>query len=247
MHHARIGAPADDGRIRHIGVVRPKLVQHFGHDLVFHAARTRELHRAPVRAHRDLRRPAQIRLLGAALVQAHVVQHVIQRDELPGARRARPRTGLQAVQPRRDVGIEVVVRAHGVEDPRPLLDQPRQDLVDVLDGKRIVRAVALDRALGTGPRTVPRLAQRVALADEQQVLGVDPSRHQNRDGFRLGKAGQIVEMAVLPVGVLDVAIAVTHRRRRKNRDRILADHAHELPAAARELLAIHGCAQCSRC
>ena len=136
-------------------------------------------------------------------------------------------------------GIEIQVRSHGVEDLRALLHQSGQNLVDVRDRKGVVRAVALDRAVGSRPCAVPGLAQRVVLAHEQQIFGLRTARHQHRDGIRLGKAAQIVEMAVLAVGVLDIAVAVAHRGRRQNRDRVLADHAHELAPAARELLAIH--------
>ena len=50
-------------------------------------------------------------------------------------------------------------------------------------------------------------------------------------------------MAVLPVGVFDVAVAVAHRGRGQDGDGVLADHAHELAPPARELLAIHAAAR----
>ena len=82
VHDAGIGAAADDGLIGHVGVVRAEFVQHFRHDLVLHAPGTREAHRPPVRADRDLRRAPQAGLLRPALVQTHVVEHVVQCDEL---------------------------------------------------------------------------------------------------------------------------------------------------------------------
>jgi hypothetical protein len=74
------------------------------------------------------------------------------------------------------------------------------------------------------------------LAHEQEILGVRAARHQHRHGIGLGKAAQVIELAVLAIGVLDVAVAVAHRCRRQHGDRVLADHAHELAPAARELL-----------
>ena len=70
---------------------------------------------------------------------------------------------------------------------------------------------------------------------------------QHRDGIRFRKSAQIVEVAVLPIGVFDGAVAMTHRRRRQDGDGVLADHAHELAPPMRKLLAIHGRAQCRRC
>ena len=145
----------------------------------------------------------------------------------------------QAVDPVDDARIEIRVRAHGVIDLRARLHQPRQYLVDVRDRKGIVRRIALDGAFGAGARAVPRLAQRVVLAHEQQVFRLRTARHQHRNRIRFRKAGQVVEVAVLPIGILDVAVAMAHRRRRQDRDRILADHAHELAPPARELLAVH--------
>jgi len=69
----------------------------------------------------DLRRTPQARLLEAAFIQAHIVEYVIQCNKLPRA----PRVRAQSVDPSQDVGIEVQVRAHGVEDLRSLLDQAR--------------------------------------------------------------------------------------------------------------------------
>ena len=76
-------------------------------------------------------------------------------------------------------------------------------------------------------------------AHEQQIFGLRTSRHQHRHGVGLGKSAQIVKMAVLPVGILDIAVAMADGRRGQNGNGVFADHAHELAAAARELLAIH--------
>ena len=162
-----------------------------------------------------------------------------ERDEFRQRPGALPGVHPHAVHPPEHARIEVEVSPHGVEDTRPLLHEARQNLVDVRDRKRIVGAVALHRAVGARPGTFPGLAQLVVLAHEQQILGLRTAGHQNRNGIGLGKAAQIVELAVLAIGVGDVAVAVAHRSGRENGDRVLTDHAHELAAAARELLAIH--------
>jgi len=67
-----------------------------------------------------------------------------------------------------------------------------------------------------------------------------PPRYENGDRVGLGKSGQVMKVTVLPVCVFDIPIAMKHRGRRKNGDGVLAYHAHKLPAAAHELVVIHG-------
>ena len=115
MHDAGIRAAADDGVIGHIRIVRAEFVQQLRHDLVLHSAGAGKAHGAAVRAHGDLRGAAQARLFGTALVQAHVVEHVAQRNEL--LRRARAlRRAPQTVHPSQHAGIKFPVRPHRVED-----------------------------------------------------------------------------------------------------------------------------------
>ena len=184
-------------------------MQQLRHDLVLHSAGAGKAHGAAVRTHGDLSRAAQGRLFRAALVQAHVVEHVAQRSEL--LRRARTLPCPQTVHPSLHAGVKFPVGPHRVEDTRSLLDEARQYLIDVGNRKRIVRPIAMDRAVGAGPRAVPGLAQCIAFAHEQQVFGLRTPGNQHRHGFGLRKSAQIVKMTVLPVGMLDVAVAMAYR------------------------------------
>ena len=67
----------------------------------------------------------------ARLVEAHVVQRVIERHEL--LRRVAPvaRLGAQPVDPADHALVKVRVDAHGVEHARAVLEQAGQDLVHV--------------------------------------------------------------------------------------------------------------------
>src|SRR5665213_2371396 len=96
---------------------------------------------------------------------------------------------------------------------------------EIWDGKRAFRPGAL---------AVPDLTLAVALAHEQHVFGCLPARNQHRHRVRLIEAGQVVEIAGLPVVVFDVAIALAHRRRRHDGNAVAANQAHERAAAARE-------------
>ena len=145
----------------------------------------------------------------------------------------------QAMYPTGEARIEFHVRAHGIEHLRALFQQARQDFIDVGDRKGVVRSIMLHGAFGARPGAVPGFAHCIALAHEQQILPLRPSRTQHRHGIGLRKAAQIMEMAVLPVGVFDIAIAMTHWRGREYGDGILADNSHELPPPPREFSPIH--------
>ena len=247
VHDAAVGPATHDRMIGEVRVVRAELVHDLCHHLVLHTARTHETHGAAVGAHGDLRGAAELPLLGAALVETHVVEHVTERHELLRDAHPLARVGAHAVDPAHHARIELEVHPHGVEDARTLLHQAGKNLVDVRDRKGIVRAITLDRAVGTCPGAVPCLAQRIVFAHEQEILGMRATWREYRHGIGLGKAAQVIELAVLAIRVLDVTVAVAHRRGGQHGDGVLTDHAHELPAAAREFLTIHAAARYTTC
>ena len=122
----------------------------------------------------------------------------------------------------------------------------------------VVRSIPLDRltdpradldrdsqltrlgSVGAGAGSIPDLAAGIAVAHEQHVLGLRPPRNQHRHGLGFRKSGQVIEVAVLAIGVLHVVIAMTHRRCRQDRDRFPAHHAHQLAPPAGELVTGHG-------
>src|ERR1700722_9525515 len=235
MQHAGIGAATDDRVIGNVGAVAVELVQQLGHDLVFHASRPAEAHRAYVRAAGDLAGAAHQTELAAALEQPHVVQHMIERDELLRRMRAHARLRAQRIDPADHVLVELLRQAHGVVDARALLHQPGQNLVDIGDRKGVVSAVILNCARGTGALAVPDLALAITLAHKQDVFRRPTPGDQHRHRLRLVKAGQVEEIAVLPVVVLDVVVPLPRWCRRQDRDRIAAHQPHQLRAPAREL------------
>ncbi len=103
-------------------------------------------------------------------------------------------------------------------------------------------AVIGDRAFGTRARAIPGFAFGIALAAEQDRFAVLATGDQREHRFGFGKAGQVLEIAVLPVRIVAVVVAQTFRRGRHDADRVAADDAHQLPAAADVFLAVdHGC------
>ncbi|MNI87359.1 hypothetical protein D3C73_1445550 [compost metagenome] len=58
-----------------------------------------------------------------------------------------------------------------------------------------------------------------------------PARHQDDDGLRLGKTAEVLKVAVLPVDVLDVAIADRHGGGRQDCDTVGFHLRHQRLAA----------------
>jgi hypothetical protein len=168
------------------------------------------------------------------------VQHVIERDDL--LRRMAPvaRLRAQAVHPADHALVEFRMRAHGIEHLGAVLEQPGQDLVDVGDGKRVVRAVVARRPRGASALAIPGLARRITVAHEQDVLALRTAWHEHRHGFRLREAGEVVEVAVGPVRILDIVVAQPDRRRGHDGDGVAAHELHERAAAALEFVAADG-------
>ena len=131
-----------------------------------------EAHGAHVRAGGDLARPAHQADLRAALEQAHVVQHVIERHELLRRVQCRcaPARAVQLTQPTTRWSNSGF-RPMRVEDALAALQQPGQDLVDVGDREGVIGAVVAPPRRSGPPACRPRSrARRVALAHEQHVL-----------------------------------------------------------------------------
>src|SRR5678815_2830113 len=74
---------------------------------------------------------------------------MIEGNELLRRVNAEPGLAAQAVDPADHAMVEVGVESHGVVHPAAVLDQAGQDVVDVADRKRIVRAVVAHRAVGS--------------------------------------------------------------------------------------------------
>ncbi len=141
-----------------------------------------------------------------AFAQAHIVQHMLQRNEFH--RGAHPGAGLGAhlIEPVHNPAVERGVIAHRVIDPLAVFQQFRQALVDLADGLGVIGTVALHCALGTGTATVPGFHGGIALPAEQTEFLLMP-RRQHGDGFGFRETGQIIEIAILAIGIMDVAIA----------------------------------------
>ncbi len=240
VQDAAVGAAADDRVVGDVGLVPMEFVQQLGHHLVLGDAGPGLLHRADVGADGDLRRALHHGRLGPALEQPHVVQRVLQRHELLRAVDAVLGLAAQRVHPADDALVEIVIHAHRVVDPLAALEQARQDVVDVADGEGIVSAEVAHCTLGPGAAAVPGFARRITVAHEQHVLRVLAAGDQHRDRFGFVETGEVVEVAVGPVVVMDIAVALALGRGGNDGDGALAHQLHQLLAAARVLVFTQG-------
>ncbi len=185
VQNTGVGAAADDRVIGNICIVAPELVRELSHDFIFHPAGCGEAHGAFVCAHRDRCGAAHHLQLSAGLVQPHVVQGMIERHELLRRMHTQAGARLQAIDPADHSLVKIGVEPHRVVDARAALHESGQDVVDVVDGKRIIGAIVLDRALGPRAPPIPGLAQGIAFAHEQHAFRVRAARdqHCNRLGF----------------------------------------------------------------
>src|SRR6185437_13064566 len=109
-------AAADDGVIRGVRVVQAELVDDLRHHLVFLEARPAHLHRPDVRGGGDPRSFAHEADLDARFVEPHVVQDVVEGDDLLRRMAAVPRLRTQAVHPADEPLVELRIHPHGIEN-----------------------------------------------------------------------------------------------------------------------------------
>ena len=217
-----------------------ELVHELRLDLVLVEARATHADRPPVRLHGDPCRAPHRRDLLAALVEAQVVEEVIQRDEL--VRRVGPGAAVRPEPryPAHQALIEIRVGAQRVVDAVAGPQDPGQQLLDRADRDRRHPPPYSVTAFA-GPARVPSQVSfsRSRSRQNSRYSPFRPARRQYRHGVGLGETGQVVEVAVLAVGVQDVPVTQPGLGCRQDGHRALAHHAHQLPAPAEEFVGVH--------
>src|SRR5690625_5411955 len=89
------------------------------------------------------------------------------------------------VDPAHHLDVKIAVFSHRVIHPLAAFYKPRQNVVDVVDGERIIGAVIPARLFRLGSMAVPNRPLRVALATDSDIVTVLAPRdqHQNRAGL----------------------------------------------------------------
>ncbi|MPM49423.1 hypothetical protein SDC9_96152 [bioreactor metagenome] len=217
VQHAGVVARRDDGVIRHIlRAAVAELMQQLGIEVVFahilarpqHARRT--LHGTHMRPRADDARAAHDVEFMPILHQPHVVQQQAQIALLGGAHRAKTHAGTHPVQPTFDLRGQALVRGERIPHALAVFQQTRHACRQL--GNRIRRIHAQRRHGGLGAQAVavPDFALQILGLAEQRARAI---RRQHQAGVGLGEAGQIVEIAVMPIQKAVVAVALALGRR----------------------------------
>jgi hypothetical protein len=126
--------------------------------------------------------------------------------------------GTHAVEPAAHLFVEFRRTAERVVQRRFVREDERHLALDFVDRKRRVEAERFACSLGTEAEAFPDLALGVLGAAEQDRSRTVFARAgvQHEQPLGLGKARQVVEVAVVPVGI--VGVPVTHHFRRSRDD-----------------------------
>ena len=233
VQNAGVAAPGDDRAVsRQTRTALAEFVFQLGFQLVLVQPGAAGAHGAHVGTGGHLRGVAHDLQLRRGLAQAQRMQQLVDSDELARRRHALAYLGAHVVGPAQYPQVEAVVLADGVVDPPAVFHQRRQQRVDGLDGKGIVGAVVAHRTVLAGASPIPQFTLRITVATEQDVLPLLAAGHQHQHRFRFREAAQVLEVAVLAIGMLDVAVAQLQRRRRQDGDAAGLHARHQLGAAA---------------
>ena len=217
MQDAGVFAGSDDRAVgRHLRAALAELVIQLGFQAVLIQSGAAGLHGAYVGTGGNVGSGLHHLHFRRRLVQAHVMQQVVEGDKLIRWLRTLARLGADHVDPLHQMTVEFLMDAEGVIDPLAAFDQARQNLVDVADREGIIGAELADGAILTGTQAIPQLALGVALAAEQHVLAMLTTGDQGQHRFRLGEAGEVLEITVLAVDMFHITVADIHRRGRQN-------------------------------
>ena len=235
VEYARIGACCDDGAIG--GVLRAAFaegVQQLGIEVVFthilpgtqHAGRP--LHRADMGLGADLAGAAHDVQLMRVLDEAHLVEQGAHIALLRWAQRSVTHAGAHGVEPALHPRRQARVRGEGVPDAAAVFQQAGQLGIQHRRGLRSIHPQRFGRGGGAQAVAVPDFALQILGLAKQRAV---PLGREHQHCTRLGKAGQVVEVAVVPVDEVRVAVARAFRRGGDDGDAASTQHRSEAGTA----------------
>ena len=226
VQHTGVGTGGDDGAVgRRLRALLAKLVQQLGFQVVLahvlagaqHLRRT--AHGADVADGADLGGAAHGGNLVRVLHQAHFVQRYTQVAQRGGAQRAVAHPGAGRLHPGLDTALQSGVGGKRKPDRVASFQQRRQLAVQLGDGKGLVHAQRRGCCVRAEAVAVPDLALQVLGLAKQ---GAVTRTREQQPRFGLGKAAEVVKVAVGPVREIVVAVALLLRRRRNEGDVVAA-------------------------
>ena len=232
MQDAGVSATTDNRWIGGIpGTVLHEGVDQLGFQLVLITAPSCPLHGPAVRLGADLASLRHHLHFRRALIQAQVMEQVLQGHELARRVRAGAHLAANGLDPLHHPSIERRVFAQGVIHPAATFNHARQDVVDVGNREGIVQTILFNGTVLAHQKAVPQLLLRIAFLAEQHRLTMLAPGNQCQYRFGLAKTGQIVEIAVLAERMQYVPVTHPLRRGRENGDAVRRHPLHQFAAA----------------
>ncbi len=121
-------------------------------------------------------------------VQAQFVQHMVQVGKFSRRDGAGGLLAADTVYPAHDPPIKFGAASHRVVDPLPALEQTGQNVIDVANGKGVIRTEFFADTLRPGAMAMPQFPARIALPAKHHKLTVAATRQQHQHRVRLGKS-----------------------------------------------------------
>ena len=231
MQNAGVLAAADDAGIAGHHAMREKMTLDFGSHFPLVAARPCRLHGPHVRLGADAPRLGHDLDLVGRLDQPQLMQGRLQR--LHAGRRLGAASGdlAQLAQGAGHQAVERGMLAKGVVQGFAAGKQLRQLGFKSVECVGLIGAVARHRAFRTGTAPVPNLAFGVARPHEQHERAFLAARAEHGNRLGLGKASEVMKVAVLPERIMRVARAHLFPRRRDDRHPPFTERPHQRGAA----------------
>ncbi len=135
--------------------------------------------------------------------------------------------------------VEFRITPHDIEDTVGAFQQTRQDVIDIVDRKGIIRSVSFDGTFLARAATIPGFLFRILLATEDNVFTVFTTGYQHHDRIGFIEPRQVKKIAILAKRKMCIAVTDQFRGRWQDCDGILAHHLHQLIATTFKFSGFH--------
>ena len=189
---------------------------------------------------RDGRRLSHDLQLRLALAQSHLVKVRRRIDDGLRSAHTSSRAPAEEVQTVEDLRIRVSVLCQSVVQPLHVANVVGELASELLDGERSIGAEILHCAFHASPRPVPDLPFGLPRPHEEDHFVLLMLIGQYQQALRLAEPREVIEVAILSVGMLDVVVAQREGRGWKHR-RAVSDGALQIPACREPSSYLCGC------
>jgi hypothetical protein len=135
------------------------------------------------------------------------MQEVAKIYQFAGHAYARAFSCANVIQPIEQFFIEVGITPEIAVDLGSILKKTGQDILKILNRKRVIRVELLYGALKPRAFSVPHLLRSITLSTKQKKFATGSTRCENGYRFRFVEPSEIKEVAVGSIAIMDVAVS----------------------------------------